>query len=196
MPPADVIAAWMRQGDGALVPMTLSDGSAILSPPFGGGVDYEVFAAIRSSDGDRWGVAHLTSEACEAAISEAGGNTRPCHAWTFDGGYFLLELQEGSPLETDYSVSRNVGTYKLNDREWESVHYAPASSGSFTAEGVLTRYAVTESTREDLFALCKAGYAVYRSPHGLVADVAVTGFQLNEGPYYSTVSVSMTRVTN
>lgn len=195
VPPADVTAAWIRQGDGPLVAMTLDNGSAIISPPFGS-MDYEVFAAIRSTDGDHWGVAHLTAEECEAAITASGGSVRPCHAWTFDGGYFLLELQEGSPLETDYSVSREVGTYRLNDREWESVHYSPTMSGTFTAEGVLTDRVSMECTRDDLFALCKAGYAVYRSPHGMVADVAVTGFQLNEGYLYSTVSVSMTRVTN
>lgn len=190
VPTADVTAAWMRY-EGQLTEMRLTDGVAYLTPPFGSSITYEFFVSVASSGGDNWGVAHVTSQQSRALMSAY----KPCHAWNWDGGHFLLEVREGEPLETDYGVRRNHETYQLNSREWESVHYQKTKSGSFTATGALVK-GLTESARADLEAMCDQGYVTYRSPSGLVADVAVTEFSITEHAHYTEVSVSMTRVTN
>lgn len=190
VPSADATAAWMLY-EGELTEMTLSGGVAYLTPPFGSSITYEFFVSVASADGDRWGVAHVTSAQSRALM----GDFKPCHAWNWDGGHFLLEVREGEPLETDYEVKRNYGTFQLNDREWESVHYQKTKSGSFSAAGALVP-GLTESARADLEALCDQGYVTYRSPSGLVADVAVTEFSITEHAHYTEVTVSMTRVTN
>lgn len=122
-------------------------------------------------------------------------NMRPAHAFNWNGGSFLLEYREGEPLSTDISVEREVETYKLNKREWESVHYQRTKSGSISATGALVGE-LSESTRKQLDALVEQGYVTYRSPFGLVANVAVTGYSLTEHDYWSEVTVNMTRVTN
>lgn len=190
VPSADATAAWMLY-EGELTEMTLSGGVAYLTPPFGATIEYEFFVSVASSDGDRWGVAHVTSAQSKALM----GDFKPCHAWNWDGGHFLLEVREGEPLETDYEVKRNYGTFQLNDREWESVHYQKTKSGSFSAAGAIVA-GLTESARTDLEALCDQGYVTYRSPSGLVAEVAVTEFSITEHAHYTEVTVSMTRVTN
>lgn len=193
VPTASIVSAWMRQGNGSLTQMRLKNGKAILSPPFGGTLDYEFYVALQS--GDNWGVAHITSSECSQVISNAGG-FRSCHAWNWDGGWFVLEVREGDMLETSYSVSRNADTFLLNNRKWESVHYSPTSSGSFKAEGSLPSGFSPEDARERLFAMCEAGYVTYRSPHGLVADVAVMEFDFEQNSVYAEVSVDMKRVSN
>lgn len=193
VPPADVTAAWMLY-DGMIpnmLKMDMSGGAAILTPPFGATVDYEFFASIASSDGDRWGVAHIDATSVNALMTAY----KPCHAWNWGGKSFLLEVREGEPLETDYEVKRNYDTFQLNNREWESVHYQRTKSGSFSATGALVS-GLTESARADLEALCDQGYVTYRSPSGLVAEVAVTEFSITEHAHYTEVTVSMTRVTN
>ena len=190
VPSADATAAWMLY-EGQLTEMLLSGGVAYLTPPFGATIEYEFFVSVASSDGDRWGVAHVTSAQSRALM----GDFKPCHAWNWDGGHFLLEVREGEPLETDYGVKRNYGTFQLNDREWESVHYQKTKSGSFSAAGAIVA-GLTESARADLEALCDQGYVTYRSPSGLVAEVAVTEFSITEHAHYTEVTVSMTRVTN
>lgn len=193
VPPADVTAAWMLY-DGMIpnmMKMDMSGGAAILTPPFGATEGYEFFASVASSDGDRWGVAHLTVSDTSAYMSAY----KPCHAWNWADGHFLLEVREGEPLETDYEVRRNHETHQLNKREWESVYYQRTKSGTFTATGALVK-GLTESARGDLEAMCDQGYVTYRSPSGLVADVAVTEFSITEHAHYTEVSVSMTRVTN
>lgn len=190
VPTADVTAAWMRY-EGQLTEMRLTDGVAYLTPPFGSSIAYEFFVSVASSGGDNWGVAHVTSSQSEALMSAY----KPCHAWNWGGGHFLLEVREGEPLETDYEVKRNYDTFQLNNREWESVHYQRTKSGSFSATGALVS-GLTESARADLEALCDQGYVTYRSPSGLVAEVAVNEFSITEHAHYTEVTVSMTRVTN
>lgn len=190
VPSADATAAWMLY-EGQLTEMLLSGGVAYLTPPFGATIEYEFFVSVASSDGDRWGVAHVTSAQSKALM----GDFKPCHAWNWDGGHFLLEVREGEPLETDYGVKRNHDTFQLNSREWESVHYQRTKSGSFSAAGAIVA-GRTESARADLEALCDQGYVTYRSPSGLVAEVAVTEFSITEHAHYTEVTVSMTRVTN
>ena len=119
----------------------------------------------------------------------------PAHAFNWAGGSFLLELREGEPLATDVSVDREYEAFKLNKREWESVHYQRTKSGSIDATGAIVG-GISESDRRDLDALVEQGYVTYRSPFGLVAQVAVTGYTLTERKRWDEVSVSMKRVTN
>lgn len=193
VPSAEVTAAWMLvDGDvSKMVRMPLSGNAATLMPPFGSTGGYEFFVSVASRDGDRWGVAHLDEQETAALMSAY----KPCHAWNWGGGHFLLEVREGEPLETDYEVKRNHETFQLNSREWESVHYQRTKSGSFSATGALVP-GLTESARADLEALCDQGYVTYRSPSGLVAEVAVIEFSITEHAHFAEVTVSMTRVTN
>ena len=186
---ATATRAWLLM-DGELTEMELDGNKAYIMHPFGVEKYYEVFVSAQS--GSSWGMAHVTTFDADVNI----GMWTPCHAWNWADGCFLLELNEGEPLHTEYTVDRNYGTFQLNDREWESVHYQRTKSGAITAEGVLSSLVSVESTREDLFALCDQGYVTYRSPSGLVMDVAVTGFSIDEGPYYTTVTVTMVQVSN
>lgn len=120
---------------------------------------------------------------------------RPAHTFNWSGGSFLLEYKEGEPLSTDVSVERDAERFKLNEREWESVHYQRTKSGSITATGALVGE-LSESTRRELDALVEQGYVTYRSPFGLVANVAVMDYSLTEHDRWTEVSVSMTRVTS
>ena len=188
VPEANVTNAWLVS-DGKMTEMRVEGNTAYIYAPFGTEKDYEVYVALRSLDGDRWGVAHVSTGDMTAALADM----EPCHAWNWHGGSFLLEVRDGAPLKTDYTVSRNVATHRLNKREWEDVHYAHNKSAAFVAEGCLTDMVDIEGTREKLFAMCDQGYVTYRSPSGLVAEVAVTGFRIEEGAYFTNVTVNMTR---
>lgn len=172
--------------DGELRPMAVKDGKATLLYPFG--ASCEVYVTATNEAGDQWGVWHQSVYGL--------GNARPCHAWNWSGGSFLLEYREGSPMETDYTVDRQVGTYSLDSRKWQSVHYGPTSEGTFSAVGALSPYIGSEWTREGLAKLCEQGYATYRSPSGMVCDVAVLGYHIVENRRWTEVTVSMRRVTN
>lgn len=177
--------AWIVR-DGQVSEVSVTGGVAHVLAPFGDTASYEVFLSYSG------GVAHVGSSQMATLLA----NLRPCHAWNWDGGSFLLEVREGEPLVTEYSVDRNYDTFQLNSREWEAVHYQVTKTGAFEAVGALSDLMELESTREDLFALCDRGHVTYRSPSGLVADVAVEGFRTAEWSTWTEVSVSMKRVTN
>ena len=190
VPTAEVSSAWLRHA-GSLSEMPVSDGVASIAYPFGGDADYEVFVAVHSLDGTRWGVAHITTEGMAEAISAADS----CHAWNWPGGSFLLEMREGDPLETDYSVESDAQPYKLNAREWDTYLFGDTKSGRFVAVGAMGASLGVEATRDALDALLNARHVTYRSPHGDVADVAVLSAHMTCSRGIWNVSVEMSRET-
>ena len=165
---------WFSNESDGLVEIDRSpDGAFYAEYPFG--EDVEIWAVGRSSDGDTWGVWNETYDA-----SNVGGKP-PCHAWNWDGGSFLLELQKDEPLSTSYSVTSDSESVKLNSREWDAILIGTTASGKITAEGVfgsaLDEY-MLEATRSGLEQLRKQAHVRYRSPHGLRCDVCVTGYSL------------------
>lgn len=166
---ASVRRAWTT-ASGSLEELLVRDGVASVTYPFDS--DFEVYAAAYSADGDRWGVAHVGIGA-----SSVGGK-RPCHAWNWDGGSFLLELRRDDPLATDYSIDNDIESYKLNKRPWDTVRFGDSKTGKLSAEGAFGEVPDVEATRAKLEALIDARHVTYRSPHGLVCDVAIEGASL------------------
>ena len=180
---ADLGATTVWWSDGTRTREAIGGGGEWSVPyPFGGGVT--IMAASTSADGTRWGT-----------WSVAYGPTKaPCHAWNWDGGSALLELREGSALETGYTLEAVYDAAALCGREREAVTYQGTTKGSFDAEGVLVP-GVSESTAADFEALLAQGHATYRSPSGRVTDVAVTGVSFEEHRRHTTVKVSMIEET-
>ena len=166
---ASVRKAWTT-ANGSLRSLSVKDGVASVTYPFG--LDFDVYAAAYNSDGDQWGVGHLHFTAM--GIDGNG----PCHAWNWDGGSFLLEVRLADPLATDYTIENDAESYKLNKRAWDTVRFGDSKTGKLTAEGAFGGVLDVEATRAKLEALIDAGHVTYRSPHGLVCDVAVTGASL------------------
>lgn len=191
IPTATLTNAWLRT-NGKLAEMEVNNGVASVLYPFGIDASYELFIAISSEDGDRWGVAHVTEEQMASYLT----HVRPCHAWNWDGGSFLLELRERDFLETDYKVENDVETYKLNKREWDAHLFGDTKTGTYTAEGSIGGRLGVEGTREALDALIDARHVTYRSPHGEIAEVAILGASMRnvQGIWY--VTVDMARESN
>lgn len=180
---------WYRsESDGMVELERMDDGRFYVEYPFG--EDVELWVSGTSRDGDTWGVWNETYDA-----SMVGG-ARPCHAWNWDGGSFLLELREDEPLETDYSVESDAETVRLNRRPWESVLLGATSSGKLRAAGEFgtpLAEAGIEATRKGLEELRLQGHVRYRSPHGLRCDVCVTGYSLTCQRGIWHVSIDMVR---
>lgn len=155
--------------------------------PFGSDID--LWVATSSGDSDRWAIWH------RRYASGAIGNKRPAHAWNWDGGSFVLELREGTPLETHYDVQTTHEALALDSRPWQAVRFGASAVGTLSAEGVVSEALGTEGTRQALEELRLQGHVRYRSPHGLHCDVAVTGYSLTCLRGIWTVSIEMTRET-
>lgn len=179
---ASVRKAWTMSG-GSLRSLTVSNGVASVTYPFGS--DFDVYAAAYSSNGDQWGVGHLHFP------SYSVGGKRPAHAWNWSGGSFVLELREDEPLATDYTIDNDVESYKLNKRAWDTVRFGDSKTGKLSAEGAFGEMLDVEATRAKLEALIDARHVTYRSPHGLVCDVAIEGASLEcqRGIWICTVSM-------
>lgn len=185
---ADIDRAWVTIG-GKLKEVDISNGIAYITYPFDGD-DFDVYATAYNSSKTSWGVAHLT-------LNTANINgKRACHAWNWKGGKsFVLEVREGEPLATEYTIENDVETFKLNRRAWDTVRFGDTKAGMLTAEGAFGRYLDVEATRAKLEALIDARHVTYRSPHGLVCDVAIDGATLSCQRGVWICSVSMTRET-
>lgn len=187
---ANISKAWLRRS-GELEEMAIINHVGKVLYPFGGTLDWELFVAAHSTDGDRWGVATLNGEQFNALLS----GVEPCHAFNWNGGSFLLEARKGEYLETNYSIDNDTKSYKLNGREWDSYRFGGTKTGKFKAEGALYEPFDLESTKADLEALLDAQHVVYRSPHGDMCDVAVLSASMVCNRELWTVSVDMVRET-
>lgn len=180
----NVIRAW-AEIDGKMHEMEVVGGQATMLYPFG--ASFGVWSYVESTDGTSWGIWHRAYAAGELP------NSAPCHAWNWKGGSFLLELREGDPLETNYTVQNAYQDYSLNQREWKTVHYGTGKEGRVRAVGSIGDALDVEGTREKLEAMLDAGHVTYRSPHGLMFDVAVTEVSLECVRGIWEVSVDMLR---
>ena len=181
--PQDITGAWVRI-DGELFEAEVNDGIATIAYPFG--KDFDLF--IATSDGGEWGTEHMALGPNSSALS----GVRPCHAFNWDGGSFLLELREGEPLETTLAMSADSETLALNGREWESMYFGSVVSGTSTVEGAL-HPGVSKSRREQVEGLVRAHHVTYRSPVGDMWDVAVMSATPSTQFGWSNVSVTFRR---
>ncbi len=177
-------SVWFRT-DGALVEVEPVDGVYYIEYPFG--IEFDVFAAGTSEDGDTWATWHQSYDGTVEGM-------RPCHAWNWEGGSFVLEYEINDYLGSSFSVESVHDTMTLNSRKWQVAHASGSYEGSITANGIL-RAELTESTKEDLIALGEVGHVRYRSPFGDMADVFVKGYSWEENFLYAKVSVKMVRET-
>ena len=181
--PQDITGAWVRI-DGELFEAKVNDGIATIAYPFG--KDFDLF--IATSDGGEWGTEHMALGPNTPVLS----GVRPCHAFNWDGGSFLLELREGEPFETTLSMSADSEALALNGREWESVYFGSVVSGTSTVEGAL-HPGVSKSRREQVEGLVRAHHVTYRSPVGDMWDVAVMSATPSTQFGWSNVSVTFRR---
>lgn len=165
----------------------MQDGVAYAPYPFG--EDFELVITTRS--GSEWGFLHYTAEQTAPLVADSG---EPCHAWSWDGGHFLLEHQAKNSIVTSRTVDAQSETYSLDTREWETVSFSPTSRGSFKAQGVLVP-GVSEGTIDELLALEAEHHVTYRAPSGEIATVGITQVSYDTSSMYSKVTVNMTQET-
>lgn len=187
---ANVSRAWLRR-NGTLAEMKVKNQIAQIYYPFGEDLQWEVFVAAHSTEGDRWGVAFFNQEEFKALMT----GYRPCHAFNWDGGSFLLEVRQSEYLETDYTIENDAQAYKLNKRAWDTYRFGDTKSGKFKAVGAIYDFLDLESTKKDLEALIDARHVLYRSPHGDMCDVAVLGASMTCNRDIWTVTIDMARET-
>lgn len=187
---ANVSKAWLRR-DGEITDMYVKNNVGHVLYPFGSDLGWELFVAAHNNDGDRWGVALVDGTQFNSLVS----GFRPCHAFNWDDGSFLLEVREGDYLETDYSIDNDAQGYKLNKREWDAYRIGSTKTGKYKAVGALYDLLDLESTKADLEALVDAKHVTYRSPHGDMADVAVLGATMTCKRDIWTVTIDMARET-
>lgn len=194
----------VQEGTGRMVDVTLEDlgeskcwyilggqlreaykiNDSLFRVPYPFDEDFGIVASSTSADEETWGVYHVL----------ARGRGRSCHAFSWPGGYALVELREDELLETDYTLTPVYDAQVLNQRAREIVTYQGTSKGEFSVEGVLVP-GVTESTREDILQLEKQRHVLYRSPNGWVAEVAVKQIKLVENHDMTDVSIELIEET-
>ena len=161
------------------------DEASCFTVPYPFGSDFTIFTS--AEDGDDWGTNSLEVMSTNPLLKD------PCHAWSWDGGQFLLEASNDN-LVTERTLKPVYETNALNARERESVSFAKTIGGEFSAKGMLIDN-VTESTVEQLIALTKAQHVFYRAPSGETADVAIVGVSYTSHPEHSFVQVDMVEET-
>lgn len=176
--------AWVSMG-GDVVPLYQQSATKFTLPyPFG--VSCEWFVGVENAAGTAWGYARGTVTANDSR------KIRPCHAWNWDGGYFLLEVTDGL-MQTDRSISANFTEYQLNNRPWASLKFSDTLGCSFSAEGVL-KAGLTQSDKAALMELMNAHTVTYRAPTGEVATVGITDVQYTTLNGRTSVKVNMQQV--
>ena len=171
--PLGVDGVWMSSGNGVF---SDADGKGIIYPF---GAPYHVLVSITN------GKLYYTT------LSRT--RMRPCHAFNWDGGSLLLEL-DTDPLVTDRTIKADYEAISLNKRQWQSVHFTDTLSSEYAVTGIL-RDGITKSTRASIVAMMKKHHVTYRSPSGEVADVAVTDVSYSTQDTVTTVKVSVIQET-
>jgi len=164
------------------------DGASAYVPyPFG--EDFELFVCV--AENGEWGFVRYTAQQTAPMVADG---KQPCHAWSWDGGHFLLEHQSKNTIATSRTIDAQSDTYSLDTREWQTLSFSPTNKGSFKAQGVLVPD-VSEGTVDELVALEMAHHVTYRAPSGEIAVVGVTQVTYDTTSTYSKVSVTMTQET-
>lgn len=158
------------------------DGTFCVDYPQGRGFD--LWTCVRDGDGWSTDVTHV------AASDPLVTSRTAAHAWTLpDGRAVALEVRDGDPLSTERSSQASHETSELDARPLLTVDFRHARSVSFTAEGALVD-GHTEADVADFEAL-PGTHALYRSPHGHVARVAVTSVATSHRRGHQVVTVEM-----
>lgn len=182
-------AVYVRSG-GRLVQATKNgDGSFSSVYPFAS--DFEVYAVAYNDAMTVWG----TWEETYTPRSSLLRAYPACHAWSWDGGSFLLEVTSSDLMATDRKIETKNEVVTLDSREYQSVLFSRALESKYTAKGVL-KHGLTESDKGQLLALLGVKHAYYRAPHGDVANVAITGVSYVDRRSFTEVTVNMVQVSN
>ena len=143
--------------------------------------------AFVGSTNNTWGVASGTIAANDSH------KVRPCHAWNWDGGMLMLEVDE-QPLQTSRTLKADYTDYQLSGRQWHALKFGGSADGGYSAEGVLVD-GLTVSNKAALTALLHEHHATYRAPSGEVAHVGVTEIQYTSDAKVTRVTVTMAQVS-
>lgn len=180
-------AVYVRSG-GRLVQATKNgDGSFSCIYPFAS--NFEVYAVAYNDAMTVWG----TWEETYTPQSQLLRAYPACHAWSWDGGSFLLEVTSDL-MATDRKIDTTNEIVTLDSREYQSVLFSRALESRYTATGVL-KHGLTESDKGQLLALLGVKHAYYRAPHGDVANVAITGVSYVDRRSFTEVTVDMVQET-
>ena len=180
-------AVYVRSG-GRLVKATKNgNGSFSCVYPFAS--DFEVYAVAYNDAMTAWG----TWEETYTPQSQLLKAYPACHAWSWAGGSFLLEVTSDL-MATDRKIDTTNEIVTLDSREFQSVLFSRALESRYTATGVL-KHGLTESDKGQLFALLGVKHAYYRAPHGDVANVAIIGVSYVDRRSFTEVSIDMVQET-
>lgn len=181
-------AVYVRSG-GRLVQATANgDGSFSCVYPFAS--DFEVYAVAYNDAMTAWGTWEETYTPQSSLLKAYPA----CHAWSWDGGAFLLEVTSDL-MTTDRKIDTTNEIVTLDSREYQSVLFSRTLESRYTATGVL-KHGLTESDKEQLLSLLGVKHAYYRAPHGDVANVAITGVSYVDRRSFTEVSVDMVQVSS
>lgn len=183
--PAQKVYLRTKQGD--IFEGKKDGGKFYIEYPFG--LPFDLFAVAVSADSDRWDLWHKTYSEHDQLMRDYP----PCHAWSWDGGYFLLECST-DPMVTDRTMSAIYEADALNKRDFQSVYFAHTIQSEYAAEGLLYE-GLTESVKSQAEAMLRAQHVRYRAPSGEIADVAVTDVAYQTHREYTLVSVNMIEET-
>lgn len=187
---ANTVRMWLIVGsDKTELTGTVSGGKTAFQVAYPFGKAYQLYTTYEQSDGDDWGYSTLSMPATSQRI----------HAWDWDGGALALWLDTDLVKESrDYSLFTD--THTLAGRSKPAVSILSDSNGdsymeiSGSVTGVLLPDDKYNCTVDDVEALLKVGHARYRSPNGRIAQVAVTGANVETNHVYSSVSIDQVEV--
>lgn len=174
--------------DGVMHEEKVENGIAYVTYPFG---EFELFVSAMNGDvsEDDWGLYHATMAAGSGILA----GQKPCHAWSWDGNYFLLEY-DTDLLSTERSIEPLHDVMALNSREYQNVYFQGPIKSEFSATGLLYG-SVSESTKAQMFELARAHHVTYRAPAGEIAEVAVVGVSYEEQRKLTKIEVTMVEET-
>lgn len=150
---------------------------------------FELYCVAYSSDMTSWGTWEETITPTSAYL----GGRRPCHAWNWDGGSFLLEISD-AVLSTERKLEATYDAVTLDSRKYQSVLFSKTVESTYEADGIL-KHGLTESDKQQLLALLNAQHVTYRAPQGDVAEVAITSVSYVDWHEYTKVNVEMIQET-
>lgn len=158
-------------------------------PPLG--VEYRLFASLES--GDNWGT--------WSKVFDPIRETPALYRWNWDSDYSgkaTLAWNEGdSGPDFEPSYTADVTKYTTTGRERNVATFGSTVASSLNVSGVLVDfYETPDGDYDAMDALAHCKQAVFRSPRGMWATVAVEGLSINAGGkgVYS-VSVTQSEVS-
>ena len=184
----DTEAVYVRAG-GKLTKATANgDGTFSVMYPFN--APFELYAVAYEDDYSAWGM----WEDDFTPQSQLLKAYPACHAWTWGGGSFLLEVTADSYMVTDRKLETTNEVVTLDSREYQSVLFSKTMKSKYAASGVI-KHGLTESDKAQLMQLLNVHHAYYRSPHGDVANVAITSVNYVDHRTYTEVNIEMIQET-